>query len=1009
MPRLQSWVLVGIALAITSRDLHAVDVPSAKRPNLQVELRLHDAVVFDRTPDENRWPLLLLLRQTDDGWQRAWATARDANHSVHSAALDNMEFTEKSFNVDLNVTVFADARSNPGGFATYAVRLERDDNGVYRGTFKGDWLGTTVEGRAEAALLPPVQKPPKGFTPPRLDEHPRILFRRSELPELRRRADTPLGKAALAKMNGVVGLSIKYQLFGDAKYALQVIPLVEKLMERGLVSDQYGNNVGERLEQTALAYDLCYDAWPAGFRRRVESYMSWAARGILRARRDTHQGVNWHCCSNWSAPLYTGAAFAGLALWGKEGPPPPEPPETNTGRRIDPADGYKPGRGVPVFGFQSDQMSPNWIFAGGFATDRFDGDPLKKLGGAANVRPQVGDAVTFGGKTVRFAPVPEEKDKGFWQHENYEAGAKLIDVTNAIGREYFSTSFFYIVVRNDRDRWVRFDPGLHTAAVYLGGVRLERNETAHISAGLYPMLVETYIDQINPWARQLMRPRLVEITEQEAGQLVEEQQAHRAAAVANWERRKAEWERLGRLDLDCRDTFQRSRHMMYVFCREAVGDGGAQAELTHYSGIAEKAPARYMAAHLRMFGYHVSPQDDVESLLSRKMFVHTYPADAEPRAVEINGTPQVSNELFSALLPTVSEKLRPAMLWGWQRHAGFLGDNWVALAENRPEYALLYYPLEMKPAAPGQRMPLTWRADDFGFYGFRNRWAGGDDFVAQVFAKSHCIGGWNAPNAGTFRLTGLGHVWAAGSTDRNRHRWEETVVQLPDDPDVNVGACGRVTHVETRPDGSGVVSIDYADVYAKRRMLSDRPKPMRLYSRYGNIRRDDAFIDSGITGMRSIGVDYSGRSGSPCLVAVVDQIRGGGRKVWTWQLPPGDKETPGDVERTTVEGNSFLVRKDDGATLYGLFATGHRPVAEVYKTTMIGGGGSTSGKTLQRPIHGVFAESKARNDAFFFVATVQKGEPPKIKVQGKGLQAVVTVGKQRVRFDGEKIVLEPGR
>jgi hypothetical protein len=309
----------------------------------------------------------------------------------------------------------------------------------------------------------------------------------------------------------------------------------------------------------------------------------------------------------------------------------------------------------------------------------------------------------------------------------------------------------------------------------------------------------------------------------------------------------------------------------------------------------------------------------------------------------------------------------------------------------------------MEPVAPAQRMPLSWRADDFGFYGFRDGWTGSDDFIAQVFAKSHYIGGWNAPNAGTLRLTGLGHVWASGSTDRNRHRWEETVVQLPDDPDVNVGACGRVTHVETHADGSGVVSIDYADVYAKRRMLSDRPKPMRLYSRYGNIRRDDAFIDSGITGMRSVGVDYSGRSGSPCLVAVVDQIRGGGRKVWTWQLPPGD------VEQTTIEGNSFLLRKDDGATLYGQFATGHRPRAEIRRTTMVGGGGSTSGKTLPRPVHGVFAESKARDGIFFFVATIQKDEPPKIRFRGQGGQAVVTVGKQRVRFDGQKIVFEPGR
>ena len=77
-------------------------------------------------------------------------------------------------------------------------------------------------------------------------------------------------------------------------------------------------------------------------------------------------------------------------------------------------------------------------------------------------------------------------------------------------------------------------------------------------------------------------------------------------------------------------------------------------------------------------------------------------------------------------------------------------------------------------------------------------------------------------------------------------------------------------------------------------------------------------------------------------------------------------------------------------------------------TTMTGGGGSTSGKTLQRPIHGVFTETPDKDAGFFFIGTIQSEEPPDIRVSGKGLDSVVTVGKQRVRFDGEKVVFEPG-
>jgi len=704
--------------------------------------------------------------------------------------------------------------------------------------------------------------------------------------------------------------------------------------------------------------------------------------------------------------LYAGAGFAGLALVGRQGPPPPEPLPTKTGTEIDPAEDYRPGRGVPLFDFQSDEMSPKWIFAGGFKTDSVAGDPLADLGGVTAARPQVGDTVKFGGKSFRFAAVPEDNDKGFWHHENYDGGKKLIDITNAVGRDYFSTNFFYSVTKNDKLRWVRFDAGLHDSAVlYLNGVRLAHNEVARIEPGLYPMLVQAYIDQINPWGRQMMRPRLVEITADEAELLVAAGRSEHEQAVTHWQERTEEWEDLGKIDLECRDLFERSRHMMYLFCREAVGDGGFQAELAHYSAIAEKGPARYMGAYLQMFGYRVSPQQDMEQLLARKMFAHVYPDDNGPRALEINGSPSVGNDLFAALLPVVRKDWQPSMLWGWQRQAGFDGDDWSRLVDGQPILAMLNYPLDMLPAEPDGRMPLTWQADDFGFYGLRNRWRNGDDFVFQFFARSHYIGGWNSGNAGTFRLVGLGHDWAVGSTDRNRHRWEESVVQLPDDPH-NHNACATVTYADTRRDGSGVISIDYADVYRGRRLRPDGRKGMRMYSRYGNIRQDEAFVDLGITGMRSIGVDYSGRSGAPCLVAIVDRVHGGGRKIWTWQLPKGSKEAPSDVQRTTVKGNSFTVLKADGASLHGIFVSGQRPVAEVRMTTMTGGGGSTSGKTLERPIHGVFAETRNKKADFFFVGTIQPGQPPEIRFSGQGLNTLVTVGSQQIRFDGEKIVFE---
>ena len=93
----------------------------------------------------------------------------------------------------------------------------------------------------------------KNFVPVQPGEHPRILFRKHELPALRARAKTPLGKAALAKMDsGPVGLGVKYQITGDKQLAAKAIPLVEKLIEGGVVqASEVGQVIVEREEESA--------------------------------------------------------------------------------------------------------------------------------------------------------------------------------------------------------------------------------------------------------------------------------------------------------------------------------------------------------------------------------------------------------------------------------------------------------------------------------------------------------------------------------------------------------------------------------------------------------------------------------------------------------------------------------------------------------------------------------------------------------------------------------------
>jgi hypothetical protein len=449
------------------------------------------------------------------------------------------------------------------------------------------------------------------------------------------------------------------------------------------------------------------------------------------------------------------------------------------------------------------------------------------------------------------------------------------------------------------------------------------------------------------------------------------------------------------------DQFQRlyewSRYAMYWTNREGAGTGGYRGESAHYGLSASHMSIEYAAYHRRMFGTDVSAWPDITHVVPRMIFANYYPEPATnaPVALHINGLSSINTEFFVSAYPIAPAAWQPVVLWAWNRHLGVTGPAELAaelqkpkggkadLAGN-PSWFFINYPLDVTPQPPAVRMPLTWEAPDFGYYGFRSGWAGRGEFVLQTLARSHPVGGWSGPNAGTFVLFGLGHQWNSSSTHREITPWEENRVILPDDK-LNDYGLGRVTHHEALPDGSGSVSIDLDDVYCA---------PSRgLYSMYGNVRLPWERAASGVTGRRAIAVDYSGKSGAPCLFVLVDRIRGGQSKVWTWHLGENAPTT-----NATVVGNTFTIAKGQ-ATLRGTFiAPGKAAIAALTKETTAPG----NRETVTKKVPLIQATG---GDDFFFVATVQdaKTAPPEIKTEGTGLDARVRVGARTIRFDGERI------
>ena len=144
----------------------------------------------------------------------------------------------------------------------------------------------TVTGTVRAKLLP---SPVAGHVPLKPGEHPRLLFRASDLPALKERLRTPEGQAMFALLKQAAGdggkmgtwhgyaFGLLHQLTGEAKWADLARQFAEGAIAGKVKSSRYGwftrdggyMRAGPSAAAVAAAYDMCYDAWPADFRRQV--------------------------------------------------------------------------------------------------------------------------------------------------------------------------------------------------------------------------------------------------------------------------------------------------------------------------------------------------------------------------------------------------------------------------------------------------------------------------------------------------------------------------------------------------------------------------------------------------------------------------------------------------------------------------------------------------------------------------------------------------------------------
>ena len=499
-----------------------------------------------------------------------------------------------------------------------------------------------------------------------------------------------------------------------------------------------------------------------------------------------------------------------------------------------------------------------------------------------------------------------------------------------------------------------------------------------------------------------------------------------AERLAQWRIAHKEWQAAGGADIRKLALVAISRAQVLRHYRVGVGDGGFQAETGGYAMIATWYPLLYGVFHRTVFGRDASADPDITQLMPRRMMQVLFKPDGKTVVQKINSAAGFDVCWCAAAFPICPDQYKPGLLWAWNKVCGITGPETAgnALAAGWPggglplALAFLHYPLELKPVHPAQSMPKTWRADTFGFYVFRSGWQGSDEFIAQVFLKAVPVGGWNHPNAAGFQVYGLGHPWTDCPASRNGARELYPVVLLPADQ-TNQGSCGRLAYWDGKADGSGELTIDMNDVYGSTKIVGKRldtgphlaPRGMvkidmskikdwegaqkhtGLYD--GNLLRiAENFESNGISGLRAMAFDYSGASGVPCLMAMVDKVVGGKTKLWTWTISADML----DKVKVDPAGGGFAIDYGD-ASMKATFVEPRGVKIEAGKDEL----------TVGDPRHGyhgpVWRVKAASQGSFFVVLTFQRGSAPAVKVDGAGLDAVVRVGKRTVRFDGAKIAL----
>lgn len=244
-------------------------------------------------------------------------TIRKIIKKDHPGRILNATRTSDGWEIRIGMTIKGDRYNRLPDFpAQWKLQL-KEQGGQLSGTYTGTVQGVTVSGTLSGTVGSPTPRISENFQAIQPGEHPRLLFRQADLPELRNRAQTEQGQQIMARLSRTLsenltpenagyhaaGYGLQYVLTGEKFYATRAAEIVDLILRNKVPGGQNFWISSHKLilrappaVGVAMAYDLCYHGWDEEFRLRVASALEKKALELQEGRG---KGTNEHPHSNW--------------------------------------------------------------------------------------------------------------------------------------------------------------------------------------------------------------------------------------------------------------------------------------------------------------------------------------------------------------------------------------------------------------------------------------------------------------------------------------------------------------------------------------------------------------------------------------------------------------------------------------------------------------------------------------------------------------------------------------